>query len=395
MRELNVHTSDRIAFKRCRRAWNWSSPLRQFLRAKEQRAPLWFGTGWHFVMEDFHGLQEYSSPVDTWRDYVKATFAVYGESYMPNDWRSLAELGEQMARYYELWLIGRNPLKTYCVDGVPQTEVNVKIPIPISPEILALLEIDVVYYNMTLDRVILNDFGSLAIGEYKTAKAIYRAHYLSDPQITAYSWGGQAIYPGMTIDGCYYYQFKKSVPEEPPILQSGRFSTNKQMSTTHRMYRDALIRMYGDVRLAPKANVDHLNWLAGCETAENDGFISRDYILRNEHSLQAEGVKILLELEDMLNPDLPLYPNPTRECSMFPCDFLEPCVSLDDGSDWADVLASEFESRGETARDPWRTQLSLHKPYKEVVLQEVPQSLQQVAEIPRPQLADLLRSPSQ
>ena len=370
LRELNIHTSDRISFKRCRRVWNWQSPLREFLQKKERRMPLWFGTGWHFVMEDFHGYRQYDSPVDTWRDYVKATHVFYGEEYMPDDWRTAAELGEGMARYYELWLQGRDELKTLWIDGVPQVEVNFKIPLPVSQEILDLHDIDVVYYNGTLDRVIKNDYGMLSIGEYKTAKAIYRAHYLTDPQVTAYSWGAQAIYEQL-IEGCYYYQFKKNVPDEPLILRSGQVSTNKQASTTHRFYRDVLIRLYGDVLLAPKANVDHLNYLAGCESSENDGFISRDFLMRNEHSLQVEGLKILMEIEDMLNPNIALYPNPTRECTMFPCDFIEACVNLDDGSDWQGVLELEFEQRSKE-KDSWRPLLRKHSPIKEIVLQSPP-----------------------
>lgn len=373
MSELNIHTSDRIAFKRCRRVWNWTSPLRGFLRPKTQRAPLWFGTGWHFVMEDFHGLREYGSPVDTWRDYVKCTYEVYGEEHMPNDWRTLAELGEAMARYYEIWLVGRDPLQTYVLDGIPQTEVNFKIPLPVSSEVLERLGVEVIYYNGTLDRVIENEYGMLAIGEYKTAKNIYKAHYLTDPQVTAYSWAANCIYD-RPVNGVYYYQFKKGVPDEPPILKSGRVSTNKQMATTHRYYRDTLIRLYGDVRLAPKENVDHLNWLTGTEEATNDGFISRDFIDRNEQTLQAEGVKILMELEDMLNPDLPLYPNPTRECVMFPCDFKDACVALDDGDNWEQIIQEDFERRDE-ANDQWRPLLQIHKPRKELILPEPPVSL--------------------
>lgn len=375
MRELNIHTSDRIAFRRCRRAWHWSSPLRSFLRKKEQRAPLWFGSGWHFVMEDFHGLREYESPVHAWRDYVRATYEIYGESYMPTDWRSLAELGEGMARYYEIWLVGRDPLKTYVVDGIPQVEVNVKIPLPVSAETLERLGVDVIYYNMTLDRVIENEYGLLAIGEYKTAKAIYKAHYLTDPQITAYDWGAQCIYPDKSIDGVYYYQFKKNVPDEPTILKSnGRISTNKQMSTTHRLYRDSLIRMYGTVDMAPKENVDHLNWLAASEEPTNDGFISRDFIARNSYNRQVEGIKIMLELEDMLNPDLPLYNNPTRECVMFPCDFMDPCVALDNGDDWESIINEDYESRAED-KDSWRHHLRINKPRRELILPEPPKLL--------------------
>lgn len=342
------------------------------------------GTGWHFVLEDYHGYRQYPTPKDAWNDYVRATLAVYGEELMPNDWRGLQELGAGMADYYPKWLVGRDVLDTYIVDGIPQTEVNFKIPLPVEKSTLERLGIDVVYYNGTLDRVICDPFGNLCIGEYKTAKAIYKAHYLTDPQITAYAWASKCIYD-REINGVYYYQFKKALPDEPTILKSGLISCNKQMSTTHRFYRDVLIRMYGDVSLAPKVNVDHLNWLAGTETMENDGFISRDFIERNDHSLQAEGAKIMMELEEMLNPNLALYPNPTRECTMFPCDFRDPCIAIDEGDNFQAILDDEYQSRGED-KDSWRHHLQTQNPAKLLILEELPEHL-------LPQLAPQLVQP--
>jgi hypothetical protein len=339
-------------------------------------------------MEDFHGLREYGSPVDAWMDYCKATYEIYGSSYMPVDWRDMRDLGAGMARYYEMWLHGRDILDTLYIDGVPQTEVNFKIPLPIDQETLDRVGADIVYYNGTLDRVILNPYGLLCIGEYKTAKAIYKSHYLTDPQIGAYSWAANCIYPGQTFDGVYYYQFKKAVPDEPAVLKTtGRLSTDKsKMTTTHRMYRDAMERLYGTVDAAPNATIDHLNWLAATETSESDGFICRDFIQRNEHSLQAEGLKILMEVEEMLNPEIALYPNPTRECTMFPCDFREPCIAIDEGEDWAKIIDEDYESRQKEKDFSWRQLLQINKPEKLLVLESAPlPSLSQLRQQQLPQ----------
>ena len=47
---FSIHTSDRITFKRCRRKWDFSSPLRQHLAPQGGVVtPLWFGTGFHFA----------------------------------------------------------------------------------------------------------------------------------------------------------------------------------------------------------------------------------------------------------------------------------------------------------------------------------------------------------
>ena len=79
---------------------------------------------------------------------------------------------------------------------------------------------------------------------------------------------------------------------------------------------------------------------------------------RNDRQGQSEGAKILLELEDMLNPDLPLYPNPNFMCAHweYPCPFLSACVSIDDGADWQHELEMTMDER-EPTYDSWRQKL--------------------------------------
>lgn len=48
-------------------------------------------------------------------------------------------------------------------------------------------------------------------------------------------------------------------------------------------------------------------------------------------------VKLRMELEDMTNPHLPLYPNPTKDCS-WGCPIQAACVALDAGEDWEQIL---------------------------------------------------------
>ncbi len=58
----------------------------------------------------------------------------------------------------------------------------------------------------------------------------------------------------------------------------------------------------------------------------------------------------------MINPDLPLYPNPTRDCSHM-CSFLNPCVAFDDGSDYQQLLASRFVERDGPWDSYWRKRM--------------------------------------
>lgn len=70
---IPIHTSDRAAFKRCRRQWNWSSPARQNLVRKVSvhgiYLPFWFGTGIHYAVEKYYDPSYTEDPTvafETW-----------------------------------------------------------------------------------------------------------------------------------------------------------------------------------------------------------------------------------------------------------------------------------------------------------------------------------------
>ena len=342
-----IRTSDRILFKKCRRRWGWNSHLRGNLGPKTNAAPLWFGSGFHFALEDFHGAGIYGSPVKAFEAYVIATRRKSKYS-LPGDWAEHLELGRGMLSYYEEWLVGRQKLDTYVYRGKPQVEVNFRVSIPGD---WTAYGYDEVVYSGTLDRVVIDEWGQLWILEYKTAKIVQTMHLGHDDQVSSYCWVGAHLYD-KPIAGVIYQQHRKALPEDPRILASGKLSTNKQMLTTHRHYRASLINLYGSVQSAPGYAVEFLNYLSGIEAFEGDKFIRRDKAERNAHQCEAQGEKIVMEIHEMLNPELPLYPNPTRDC-FYMCPFLGACVSLDDGSDWEQELEALMVPR-EAEYDSWR-----------------------------------------
>lgn len=344
-----IRTSDRIMYKRCRRRWGWQSHMRGNLGSKQNAGPLWYGSGFHFALEDFHGARRFPTAVEAFLAYVDATYNTNFRS-LPADWQELRELGIGMLGYYENeWLQSRPPLRTFIYDGVPQVEVNFRIDIPFDGRPYGY---DRVVYSGTLDRVIEDDYGQLWIVEYKTAKNIQTMHYAHDSQVSAYCWAGNHLYGDRKIAGVIYQQHRKDIPQAPKILANGSVSVSKDMLTTHQRYRSTLIDLYGSVRKAPLKNVEFLNELCKKEDVDYDKFIRRDRIERNEHACSAEGVKILMEVEEMLNPNLPLYPNPQRDC-VYLCSFSGACASLDDGSDWEQELEALFEPRARSY-DQWR-----------------------------------------
>jgi len=356
-----VSTSDRIVFKRCRRRWDFQSRNRQSLTPIEGvvAAPLWQGSGHHFALEDFHGYNVFGHPVKAFEAYIES----HRRSELPDDYREVADLEIGMLNYYaDDWLVAHpDPLKTLWIDDVPQVEVNVLVPLGIQPP----PGFDEVVYSVTYDRVGIDEHGRLVIVDYKTAAKAYEAGRLElDPQVSSYIWSGRLVY-GDSLEGAQWVIFLKAVPDEPLILKSGELSQNKNQYTTYRIYKKALLEYYGEI---PNSYKEFLNHLAAQEDETGDRYVKRDTIYRNEVFAENEERKIFAEIHDMIDPNLSLYPNPTRDCS-WDCQFRAPCLSMDDGSDYSYMLESEYERwEGEGYKsNEWRKRLKYPEPLEVVV----------------------------
>ncbi len=354
-RVVILRTSDRSTFRRCRRRWKWSSMLREGRESTGTFLPLWIGSGFHYALEDHYGLRQFSSPADAFRGFLSA-YRKTPNLELPEDWEEGTELACGMLKYYvDDWLSSRFDFPTHVVDGLPQVEITFRIEVPYDG---SKYGIDTVYYEGTFDRVGVDEYGGLWIFEYKTAKAYEERHLLIDQQTSSYCWAGEVIYD-RPIEGVVYQQHKKTIPQGPRILANGKISSAQNMVSSQRLYKKALVDLSGVVEKSPAANVRRLNDFAEIETEHRDAYVIRDLISRNSHQIAAEGEKILMECEDILNPNLPMYPNPTRDCHW--CPFMGPCISLDDGSDWEGDLEELTQKRAEDY-NPWRPYLPMQRP---------------------------------
>lgn len=352
-----IRTSDRKSFKRCRRRWGFESGLKQNLTMTDQPSYFWLGTGGHFALEDFHGYNYYGHPVEAFHAYVKAqeAFCARSRTNIPDDYREQTELGEGILDYYLTWLRHRNPLKTYMVNGEPQVEVRIQLEIPMEhlPPETREWGWDKVVYDATIDRVVEID-GELWIVDYKFFQSFWTASLDYDQQMSAYIWAASCIYD-RPIVGAIMHQFLKRVPSPPRLLASGRLSADKSQATTYYMYKDMVEELYGSVDKAPSDIVRCLNGLAAKESEDRDGFIWRSYTKRTPQQIEATGTKIIMEAGEMLNPDLPLYPNETKDCT-WDCGFRDVCLMMDRDDDWEHVLKETTVSRSEED-ESWRDHL--------------------------------------
>jgi hypothetical protein len=363
-----LRTSDRSLFRRCRRLWGWISHLKMGLQVREQADYLWFGTGIHFALEDFHGYNVYGHAGRAFLAYVEASRRA---DNLPGTWQEHVVLGLGMMSYYsDYWLVHRDPLQTLWIDGVPQVEVNTQIDLGVRDKRGRRI-----LYGLTMDRMLQDEHDQLWICEYKTAKQFREYHFDFDEQITSYAWGATKLYQ-QKIAGVVYMQFKKQVPQLPRVLSTGEISVDKRQPTTAALYTKMLMDMFGSLTNVPQKYVLFLNGLISEDTEDADRFINRTNVERNEYQIARFEERLHLELEDMLNEDLPLYPNFTNDCS-WGCPLQHACLGMEDGSDYEQTLASYVRRSDRYYFEP-KEDTSWHKalPHPEDPVLQLPEEAQ-------------------
>jgi elongation factor P hydroxylase len=371
-RIATISTSDRSSFRTCRRMWDFQSHLRQSLSPNVHKKPLWFGTGFHYVLEDFYGYKLYDSISEAIDDYKQATIKYYGEENLPssiNDDISL--MYDMLDHYFNSFLTDRENFKTFYVNGVPQIEVPIEFEIPVSKELLEKSKYDKVIYKIVVDRVVIDEFGNLWIVDYKTTKTFTNFESLQiNPQIGAYTWVVNSLYD-LPVAGFIFEQFRKDAPKDPKILKDSSLSGDTSQLTNYKKYRHQLVHMYGnDTSKWPNKLIDALNYFASQENDESDRFVKRDRIQRTPLSSKNEAIKLLMEVSDMLSEPY-IYPNPTFRCTQT-CSFLNPCQDIDDDlhKQVDHTLKNDYFAQSYSTRNEWRKYLKINSQKPHVKLAE-------------------------
>lgn len=104
---IPIHTSDRAAFKSCRRSWAWSSPSRLNLAPKAEvhgvREPFWLGEGIHHALQKhYNPLRE--DPVVAWQTWFNLQWN--GGLVGADEVKQFADRKPQLVNYDE----GNGPL---------------------------------------------------------------------------------------------------------------------------------------------------------------------------------------------------------------------------------------------------------------------------------------------
>lgn len=400
-----VRTSGRRVFRRCLRKWGLQSSMRRNLQRKgvETNIHFWFGSAIHFAQEDFFGHNRFGDSVKAFQAY----YAAFPAAERPMGADEHYYLGMGMLDYFKEWYAKHNQaygFETVWLDkdrnevepGTPGAEPLIEESFLLdlgiqcwvrqdTQQIINLGDFDIqilqddaglymydesdpeqvlydtligedtrtkirvvqqpVMYHGTMDRIVKDRLGRWYIMDWKTAKSADTNKLDTDDQISAYMWAAEQWF-GRPIHGFVYVQMTKELPKPPKELANGTLSVDKKQKTTHALFKKELVKRYGSVTKAPNKMIDYLNYLATQESPEGDRFVRWDIVYRNKAQKEATFNHVRGEVELMINPDLYLYPNPTRDC-IWDCPFRDPCLMMDNGqADEAERRLDEnFEQR--------------------------------------------------
>ena len=215
-------------------------------------------------------------------------------------------------------------------------------------------------YHGTMDRLVKDKLGRWWILDYKTAKSADTNKLDTDDQISAYMWAAEQKFHHKFY-GFIYLQLTKTAVKMPRRLKNGSLSVDKKQLTTYSLFRQELIKDYGEVNKAPNKLIEALNNFAEMETPEGDRFIRWDLVTRNDNQKINTYQHIMDEVGLMLSPNLKLFPNPTRDC-IWDCPYREVCIEMDKGNPDSveELINMNFVKRSDTLEhndDSWKANI--------------------------------------
>ena len=382
---IPIHASDISAYKRCRRYWEWSSPTRTNLRRKVDifglDPKLWFGSGFHYALEQYYNPALQRDPVETFstwfqlqwyggvltEDELDLTYDIRPEllpdgtyhtkglvDLLPSpdedEFMAYRELGIGMATFFKEWA------KRHDV-GFELVAAESKFSIPLgfeskdrredSPNYGKMLEVhargkrDAIVFRYDVER-----YGIL---EHKTAANIGEDYFRKldkDPQVTTYLWASQLEaqlndLPWKNLTDVFYRAYRKTAPSPPTPLKSGMPSLNRTTeSTTAEMFSQYI--KDNDLVLWYEENPKAQEYYEYLLREGEELFIIEEIVRRNRYEIENQGIHYRMIAEEMLN-DPSIYPNPTGDWLCLGCQFRPPCIAADDGSDWQGMLDDGYE----------------------------------------------------
>jgi hypothetical protein len=392
-----VHNSERMSFRGCRRRWNWVFQERWYPPLTPK--PLEFGVAYHKAMEVYYDPETWPSTENGWSHELNALASVGAfvetceeqrtaylrhlrnegtegiEPEVQADYDERLELGKGMLRYYFDNVApkedqGIRPVKAEVSFAVPILRPDVLDGLHTQSHLVSLMQSgSVAGYQLRcnspkcagrhvpnapvvfagrFDLLMEDHVGGLWVLDWKTATRLSsgREEFLeTDNAISAYCWAMFAM--GAEMRGFLYHEEKKAFPEPPKMNSSARlgrwFSVNKQQSTSVDLFVQT-VREQDTTAYERGLYDEYIEFLKWQEKEPGGGYYARYQVHRSEKALLNAGRYISQEACDMIAPDLRIYPQPGR-FSCTSCAFRQPCIGQTNDEDYMYTLATMFDRR--------------------------------------------------
>jgi hypothetical protein len=343
-----IRSTDRKLFKRCRRAWDLSSRSRQNLEPINPTCLFDFDRAIHDALAVYYfpGMWEWNREIvlplaiDGFLKSMQKQRDRYASgqtlsAQQEQDWAHHIELGAELLNRYFQWAPAVDRFSPIRVES----EFEVNIPDPLNPgRDLVEQEGIPLRYRGRIDLLAVDGYDAYWLVRHKVVGEWGEIdQLLLDDESVSYCWAWENFFLGMKIAGVIYNEIRKDVSGKggnsshaaSPVASPEPMAGHRRMYAQANREPDQMIKQQG-----------------------NDRF-RRTQIPRGRKELKNIGKQLALEALDMINPEIRLYPNPSKEnCAA--CDYVAPCIGMNEFGSASAILESLYRKRDERETEEGR-----------------------------------------
>ena len=373
-----LRPSEMATFRRCRRAWDLGSRIRQNLVPAVPPRVFDFDRAIHDALAVY-----YYPAMDDWdkaivrplalkaflraMDEGRAHFEAVAEATAEQDeaFGEARELGQAILTCYFDWAAPQDALASIFSDQ----EYWAPIPCPDRPgEEMVDHRGHEVRYLGRVDQLFSDHNDEYWIAQHRLVAGEWAGDedlLLDLPGLTDL-WATELTYPQLKIAGIVYNELRTDLDAATIEAANAPGATDYGASTTVDG-RHMLRSRHVHTRRSPMTPSDAAaaEMTLAQQAGDPGDFISarttgdwcrRTHVRRGRASVRNVGLMVAAQVAELVNLDLPVYPNPSlANCAA--CAFARPCTLMSEGRDPAAALAGSFRERtpeeGEEERLRW------------------------------------------
>ncbi len=324
-----IHTSDRTAFKRCRREWDLSSRNRRNLEPVLSLDPspgpidLTQALRAALAVYYFPGMWEWDKSIVQPLVHQALERSVRGQAEA--DGQALLETldrGHALLDAYAAWAPTVDRFTPLRVD----TDFEVNIPDPATPGTHLLTPAGAeIRYCDRVDLLAIDSDDAYWVVQHRLVTDSWADHdaLQLDERTIAWCWAWPQFYLGMQITGTVYNEIR---------VDAGELRTNVALPAERGQVRHR--RMYARSSAVSGERL----------AAEGTDTFRRTRIRRGEAELAAAGADLAAEASTATSTSLEIYPSPAPEvCAR--CAYRPPCLVMNQGGEASAELSSSYRHR--------------------------------------------------